>query len=48
MNFESVVERLSRRLAESRVLVGDLRFVERCLHVEHGLFRRLEDCIKAA
>ena len=43
-----VVKRLAGRLPQRLVLVRDLRLVERHLHVEHGLFRRLEDGVEAA
>jgi hypothetical protein len=42
-----VVERLSGGLPQRLVLIRDLRLVERRLHVEDGLFRRLEDGVEA-
>ena len=39
---------MTRNLAKGRVLVRDLRLIERDLHVEYGLFCRLEHRIQAA
>jgi hypothetical protein len=46
--LRGVVERLPGRLAQGLVLVGDLGFVQRGLHVEHGLLGRLEHGVESA
>ncbi len=46
--LRGVVERLPGGLAQRRVLMDDLRRVERGLHVEHGLLGRLEHRVEPA
>ena len=48
MNLRGVVEGLAGRLPKGLVLMDDPRLVERGLHVEHGLFGRLQHRVEPA